>query len=283
MGLSYDPSRLALYSPELRETEFVAGKNYSHLQIGVEAARLAYVRAERSARELGRLEDALKLVGFDTPSLFHSEATDTTAFAAYHGTDALALIAFRGTRPDVFEDFITDVKFRLIDWPESGGRVHEGFATAFRSLRPELDRWLKANKVAPRRVVFAGHSLGAALATLSAAIWEPALLVTLGSPRVGNSKFAASLKSANHIRLVDCCDLITDIPFEMGGYRHAGIALYIDAAGDVVANPSPAFVTTDRTRAELQYLKTHALQPTDNVLLRRLADHAPSNYARAFF
>src|SRR5687768_2409983 len=138
--LSYDPSRIALYAPERRETLFVAGKNYSYLQIGIEAARLAYVRAEGSTLESRRLEGALKLVGFDTPALLRSESTGTQGFAAYHAPDALALVAFRGTRPDAAQDLITDAKFRLIDWPESGGRVHEGFATAFRNLRPLLDR-----------------------------------------------------------------------------------------------------------------------------------------------
>jgi hypothetical protein len=35
--------------------------------------------------------------------------------------------------------------------------------------------------------------------------------------------------------------------------------------------------------ADIEYLKSHAAQIGTNVLLRRLADHAPINYARAFF
>ena len=51
MPLTYDPSRNALYHPEQRDTIFESGQTYSPVQLAVEAARLAYYRAEESASE----------------------------------------------------------------------------------------------------------------------------------------------------------------------------------------------------------------------------------------
>ena len=59
MPLAYDPSRTALYHPERRDTLFVRGQTYSPLQLAIEAARLAYYRAEVSPAERARLADAL--------------------------------------------------------------------------------------------------------------------------------------------------------------------------------------------------------------------------------
>ncbi len=282
-ALPFDPTRVALYSPERRDTIFSAGKDYSDVQIGIEAARLAYFRAEQSPLEVQRLKSALALVGFDAPTLLQGTATDTRAFACYRSVDAMALIAFRGTRPDALQDLVTDAKFAFTEWPESGGRVHLGFAGAFRGIRTSIEHWLEENKIETGRLLLAGHSLGAALATLAASVWKPALLLTIGSPRVGNAKFVESLDSCNIVRLLSCCDLVTDVPFEMAGYRHAGIPLYVTAQGSVLADPAPAFMEKDRSQADRDYLKHYAWRSTKNVLSRRLADHAPINYSRAFF
>ena len=53
--------------------------------------------------------------------------------------------------------------------------------------------WLAGPACQHSRLILAGHSLGAALATLAATVFPPALLVTLGSPRVGDAEFVAAL------------------------------------------------------------------------------------------
>jgi hypothetical protein len=281
--LDYDPSRTALYSPEQRDTLFVSGKNFSILQIAIESSRLAYIRAEQSASEQQRLADALSCIGFDAPALFADSETNSQAFGAYRPVDATALIAFRGTQPDAVEDLITDLKFRLVDWPEAGGRVHEGFAAAFRSLRPQIDHWLETAGAGRGQLILTGHSLGAALATLATSVWKPAQLLTLGSPRVGDATFATLFAAQSVVRLVDCCDLVTDVPLEIGGYRHVGPATYVTRNGEVVENPRDKLMIADRLQADFDYLLRYAPQLGKNVSLRRLADHAPINYARAFF
>ncbi len=44
--IPYDPSQDALFHPEYRTTLFVAGVDLTDVQLAIECARLAYVRAE---------------------------------------------------------------------------------------------------------------------------------------------------------------------------------------------------------------------------------------------
>jgi hypothetical protein len=280
--LEYDPSRVALYSPQKHDSLFVCNR-CSDPQLAIEAARLAYRRAERSPSEYEWLKDALARVGFDAPALFNGAATDAHAFCAYRPEDATALIAFRGTRPDAVKDLVTDVRFQLVDWTETGGRVHFGFATAFRSLYSQIDRWLQLHAAGRGRLIITGHSLGGALATLAASLWKPTLLLTLGSPRVGDAKFVATLAAVPSMRIVGCCDVVTDVPLEISGYRHIEAFFYITRSGQILEKADSAVIATDRRQGHADYLKLHSWKIWKNVASRQLADHAPINYARAFF
>jgi len=279
MPIDYDASRAALYAPERRETVFARGPPYTLLQLGVEAARLAYYRAEASPQERGRLTEALARVGFSSLELFVHAPTGTEAYGALRGSDGVALVAFRGTQPDSIEDLLTDARARFEPWPEAGGRVHAGFAAAARAVLPSVRDWLTA--VAAADLVLTGHSLGAALATLAASVLEPTLLVTLGSPRVGDTAFARSVSCAA-TRLVNCCDLVTELPPPLGGYTHAGELLYVTRAGRCLPTPKRGTRARDRLLARLTYPWHHAWR-RGHVLARDLADHAPINYARAVF
>jgi hypothetical protein len=126
-AFSYDPSRTALYSPERRKTLFEPGGSYTPTQWAVEAARLAYYRAETSEAERRRLTEALRHAGFSAPTLIAHAETHGFAFAALHA-DGSALVAFRGTQPDEIRDHATNLQAHQVDWPEAGGRVHAGFA-----------------------------------------------------------------------------------------------------------------------------------------------------------
>lgn len=278
--LEYDPSREALYSPDRRDTIFETGKSYTAVQIAIEAARLAYVRAEASAAEHERLTASLARVGFGAPTLFLDAKTGTEAFGARRAADGTTLVAFRGTQPDGTADLLTDANALLTPWRESGGLVHAGFAAAMRSVLPDLRHWLELEPGASGKLLLTGHSLGAALATLAATVLQPKLLVTLGSPRVGDRAFAATVTS-ELVRIVDCCDAVTDLPPAIL-YCHVGPTTYVTHDGKQVAEPSPAFMRTDRLRGRTQYFLDYAWKK-GAVMVRDFADHAPINYARAFF
>ena len=63
-------------------------------------------------------------------------------------------------------DLITDLRIPTVDWPEGGGQVHKGFALATRGVLPQLRAWLAGAGAGGGPLVFTGHSLGAAVATL---------------------------------------------------------------------------------------------------------------------
>ena len=78
-------------------------------------------------------------------------------------------------------------------------------------------------------VIITGHSFGGALATLSAVELNQrgikADLVTFGSPRVGNDKFAKyanQMIKGKSLRVTYKNDIVTVIPPQTIGFRHVG-------------------------------------------------------------
>jgi hypothetical protein len=277
--IPYDASRDALDSPQLRPTVLTAGKQYDVLALSVEFARLAYVGFERSDAERTRLEEALGRVQFDGFVPFNDPATGTQGFGALRSHDGLAILAFRGTEPQAFTDLGTDLEVTLTDWNESGGRVHEGFARAARSIFEPVTQWLQLTQTDRKQLILTGRSLGAAIATLYASVLESARLITIGSPRVGDAAFVATLDKIDVTRYVDCCDVVTELPPELAGYEHVGTASYLTRAGQLAPSVDAAFIDADRSAARAEYLREYAWK-TGNVVLRDLADHAPINYVR---
>ena len=280
-SIPYDPSRVALDSPQLRDTVCVRGAEYDEVALSVELARLAYVHYEDRDAGLARLKDALGRVRFDNVTIFEDAATGTQGFGASRSSDGLCVLAFRGTEPTQLTDLGADLAFTLTDWTEKTGRVHKGFAGAARSVLPEVKQWLAQTQAARKRLIVTGHSLGAAIATLYASLIAPERLITIGSPRVGDAAFVATLAGIDMTRLVNCCDVVTELPPEVGGYVHAGGAAYLTREGVLASSNDEAFVRDDRTAAREDYLLHYAWK-TGNVVVRDLADHAPINYVRCF-
>lgn len=279
--IAYDASRAALYTPERQETLFEPGSLYTPTQWAVEASRLAYYRAEQSDVEQQRLAAAFARAGFAEPRLFRDAAN--FALGTIHGGDGTALLVFRGTQPDEIRHLATNLQAQQIEWHESGGRVHAGFAKATRGVMPQLVEWLAGEARTRSRLILTGHSLGAALATLAASVLKPEMLITLGSPRVGDAEFVATLAHINVARLVDGCDVVTQLPPALSFYAHAGAVTYITCiSGECIDDPAPTMIEADRAEGRAHYASEHAWKP-GAVLLRELADHAPINYARGFF
>jgi hypothetical protein len=269
----YDASRQALFTPGAADDFFQARPGpWRGAALAAEMARLAYVK-ERS-----RTERYLARQQFTLVRPFEAEVTQ--AFLAER--DDLGVLAFRGTEADDPTDLFTDGKFLQIPWFVDGaprGSVHGGFARALGHVWSDVAESL--NGIA-KPLVFTGHSLGAALATLAASSHRPARLYTFGSPRVGDPDFVRGLEPVAHERYVDCCDIVTRVPPEgsVPVYQHAGTLMYIDSAGAITATPPPDKVEADRRQASLQYLAELGFL-AGRVPMRELADHALINYVWA--
>lgn len=272
MPIPYRADRDSLYRPAQDASFFDSGTPESEAWLSAELARLAYVRPEDGTDQEARVRDALGGVGFDEVHFLN--VAGTQAFFAI-GQQRTVLV-FRGTETGEPIDLGVDLLAVPVPW-ESGGAVHAGFKLALDHVRAEVATLLERRT---GRLIFTGHSLGAALATLAAALWSPDAVYTFGSPRVGNAAFADSLAAKAIDRYRDCCDLVTTVPTGPV-YTHVGRHHYINRNGRIVRDPGTWFILGDQTAAHLDYFVRYRFVP-GYVKTRALADHAPINYVSAF-
>jgi len=134
------------------------------------------------------------------------------------GSDGRYVI-FRGTEnaPEWAKNF----DIAIVDCFVPGyGKVHKGFQELYLSLKNEVIQAL-ASPNAPAGLYVAGHSLGAALATLAACDIDRnsgktiANVCTFGSPRVGNRDFSNAYNARfadTTWRVVNSSDLVPEVP-----------------------------------------------------------------------
>lgn len=125
--------------------------------------------------------------------------TDTQALLGRWNNDVV--IAFRGTEGKL-SDWWTDLKGELVPHPEGIGRIHKGFKTASESVHRHIVRFIKNVAVPETRLYICGHSLGGAMALITAgrlaadASLPPIRGVfTYGSPRVGDTDHVTAYRT----------------------------------------------------------------------------------------
>jgi predicted lipase len=271
--MRYDATRTALLHPEEQATLFCPGQDWPIEAVCAECARLAYVRFETDEREKTTLTEAIARAGLADPAFFSDARTGTQAFAAIGASGSAAFIVFRGTQPDEPSDIGTDAQAVLVDW-QAQGKVHLGFREALNSVWDPIASWLGATGL---QTWVTGHSLGAALATLVAALVPQSRLVNFGSPRVGNDAFASQFDGRSVKRYVGCCDLVTRLPPAFLGYTHVPGMIYIDRHGKLTPQSSEMLIDEDIGIARLEYFASESWRP-GNLALRDFADHSPINY-----
>ncbi len=203
-----------------------------------------------------------------------------------HNND-LIVVAFRGTRIQDLPDILADISFL----PEltGNGFVHSGFQKALLSagVWDEVKAYL-GNISGTQLILFTGHSLGAALATLARRVYRDPkgrqhALYTFGSPRVGDELIYCSNYPASDYRIVNDRDVVPHVPTPPL-YGHVGSPMGSDAlplAGGVweslehdfsdVASALGVFSLDKRRQRLRDYFSGQACKP--------LGDHAPRGYA----
>jgi hypothetical protein len=287
-AIPYHFSRASLYTPCEAEDFF----QYGSAQIQTEAALCAEMSRLAYVKEVEPLEKHLAHANFQLVKAIGYSNKGTQLFIAYiqekSANKPLVVIAFRGTESDDPTDLMTDARLLKKLWMnkqgESLGRVHGGFADALTdnvNILEQLQREL--GNFNPCRILLTGHSLGAALATLTASyllhtdVGQDMQLYTFGSPRVGDKDFAYNMLAVAHIRYVNCCDLVTRLPPKELGYVHVGALRYIDRNGHIIQSVDNGFIEQDRFHASVNYLKKYSFLK-GAVSVRELADHTPINY-----
>ncbi|KAH6565249.1 hypothetical protein BASA62_007418 [Batrachochytrium salamandrivorans] len=147
-------------------------------------------------------------------AFLQTSGTFTAGIVAIQSSSKTIVVAFRGV--NYLSDWITNIKFtkwsapwlndgdvstnhKRVPFPENL-EIHTGFQTAYLDVRSPMMAGIRtAQKNHPGfKLVFAGHSLGGALATLAAADYvnhesgdtPNVSLYTYGEPRIGNLEWA---------------------------------------------------------------------------------------------
>ncbi len=161
--------------------------------------------------------------------------------------DDMILLAFRGT--ENLADWLTNKRVRKTSGP--WGQVHRGFYRGARALLgfdrsdrlwSAMERWGAPDKP----LWLAGHSLGGALAVLSAMLLaergvKPQGIYTYGQPRAGGIRFARRFQDElgdRAFRFVNRRDIVPTVPPVYLFYRHAGTLIRIRTDGALVRGPS---------------------------------------------
>lgn len=199
-----------------------------------------------------------------------------------HGTEAAfieheeyVVYAFTGTNE--IGDWLTNIRAFPDDW--IGGQYHRGFAESFQAIWPELEKvyWMKRRQK-KRPVFITGHSLGGALATCCAALfndedWPYMGLYTFGSPRCVGKHAARvfNIESKDKtFRFQNSSDIVTRMPSRAMGYRHTGQNMFIDGDGVIQTDPG--------TWARFVDFVSVSVNDVLNVELSTIGDHDMPKY-----
>jgi triacylglycerol lipase len=151
------------------------------------------------------------------------------------GSDSDIIVACRGTEPDDWNDLKADVNAVTV-LAETVGRVHRGFKQEVDDLWPALEELIANDS---RTLWFTGHSLGGAMATISAGRCflahipaVPHAIYTFGAPRVGTKRYINNV-DVDLTRWVNNNDIVPRVPPTWMGYRHTGQRMYINTYGNV--------------------------------------------------
>lgn len=160
--------------------------------------------------------------GFQPRRLIFDENTDTRGYIGVMPNQNAIYVVFRGST-SVY-NWLEDLDAFQIPYPDCEEcEVHEGFFYGKESVIEDILATVKSlTTIHPdHRVIVTGHSLGAALASLTAldiiksGIENKVVLVNFGSPRFGNLELAnwASNKIQEKYRITHLRDPVPHVPF----------------------------------------------------------------------
>ena len=161
------------------------------------------------------LADILKPHGFDLVETFNDNLTDSQAFLCKHSADKYAVLAFRGTEPNL-KDIKADIKANLTSVDIRGTKVemHSGYLAQFQSIQKEIETSLAAEKLKDSQLFITGHSLGGALAITATKFLANDITgacYTFGSPPVGTKEFVHDVVTPIY-RIINYVDIVPRLP-----------------------------------------------------------------------
>jgi len=167
--------------------------------------------------------------------VFSNSVGDIQGFTGYSASFKGIVLAFRGSSN--IQNWIINLSTNQVAYSRcSNCKVHNGFYTGYNLVKTAMLSQIQALKALYRDapVYITGHSLGGALASLSApdikdSYGPIAGFYTFGEPRVGNAEFATYLTSVvASYRVIHYGDLVPHVPPESFGFVHEGTEIWYD-------------------------------------------------------
>lgn len=218
--------------------------------------------------------------------------------------DGALIVGFAGTDPVVLANWLTNFNARI-----SPADLHQGFEQAAAAIWERITPELSQAHAAGRPILITGHSLGGALAIVTAerlareSGFAPTAIYAYGMPRVGGAAFAQAYNrdlGAVTYRVVYGLDLVPTVPPLELGYSHVGRRLHCgrgerfafeNLAAPGAEEPSQASqLLATFTRGLADFLRG-PLSPTERTdllgtiygyLPPTIGDHLPDRYFTAF-
>ena len=252
----------------------------------------------------------LELLDFGPNELIPGSFRPKGCFIVARGPGA-TFVAFAGTDPLKPQDVITDLRAR-----QTREGLHEGFAEATQSVQLKVENAIGSGG-ARLPLFFTGHSLGGALATISAKLarddgFQVKAVYTYGGARAGGPQFfnsyGPSLRDCT-FRLVHGKDIVASVPPSsvggpfgslLGEFQHVGRLLHCPQRS-IFAEPAPTksdgnepddffgaailavldIVGHMPSLKMLQKMDPRTLDDPTNDLPEQVRDHVPASYFRA--
>ena len=212
-------------------------------------------------------------------SAIYGEDTDTTVYIIHETLNNNIFVVWRGT--ESIRDWMTDASIRKVKaFDNCKLKVHGGFYDCYSEVRARLLSALNRHhtNLKANLIITTGHSLGGALATISAYDIKynfPLLDLysfTYGSPRVGNNHFKTEYNKLipNTYRFVHDVDVVPRVP--KIDFRHvSGMGIYIAGNGKIFKWYSTAW---SRISWYLRVILS-------DINIESLKDHLIADYVKA--
>lgn len=152
----------------------------------------------------------------------------------------IIVVTIRGS--DDVQDWAHNIRFAQVPDRFGFGPVHAGFQSSAASLMDILNRRIAANSIKGDKIIFTGHSLGGAIATILGCwlsnVWIVDSVYTFGQPAVGSVPWALSYPNkVRHCRFFNDLDVVPHLPpLWMGPrlqYQHVGTPFKLDGSGNI--------------------------------------------------
>lgn len=167
----------------------------------------------------------VKRHGFDNVEVINSE--NTSALMATK--EGKSYIVFKGTE-SVGDWVKVNMKFWQTAFEDTV--AHTGFAGEINDFSPKIKDYIeRMEEKTNGKIVFGGHSMGGAIATLAAMKFKPEKLITFASPKVARGMaYKEYFEEIDVKRYANDNDLVRHVPFDFGRwtYRHIGETKILD-------------------------------------------------------